>query len=261
MSKKTPTPKTPSGEPFIQIVSTGKKIKLAKEPILVIGFPGPGLVGMIAASRMIEGLDMKLIGAIRSPLIPPVTPFFGGILRLPIRIHATADGQLITVISEFPLPLETIFFVASKILDWATEQGVKKVVCVEGIGVEKRAEAPEVFGAAEPHLLVELEKYSVPRVQKGLVVGIAGAILNECLIRQLDGYCLLATATAEAPDPEAAANMVSAINRFLNVDVSIQSLIKNKSAIKAQLNELAKEARREEQVAQDHGYRPIPFYV
>ncbi|MFW9934529.1 MAG: proteasome assembly chaperone family protein [Promethearchaeota archaeon] len=261
MSKKPPTPKTHSGEPFIQIVSTVEKIKLAKEPILVIGFPGPGLVGMIAASRMIEGLDMKLIGAIRSPLIPPVTPFFGGILRLPIRIHATDDGQLITVISEFPLPLETIFFVASKILDWATEQGVKKVVCIEGIGVEKRTEAPEVFGAAEPHLLVELEKYSVPRVQKGLVVGIAGAILNECLIRQLDGYCLLATATAEAPDPEAAANMVSAINRFLDVDVSIQSLIQNKSAIKAQLNELAKEARREEQVAQDHGYRPIPFYV
>ena len=261
MSKKVQSPEIPSGEPFIQIVSAGEKVKLAKEPILVIGFPGPGLVGMISTGRMIEGLDMKLIGAIRSPLIPPVTPFFGGVLRLPIRIHATDDGKFVSVISEFPLPMETIFFVASKILDWATENGVKKVICVEGISIDKRTGTPEVFGAAEPHLLAELEQYSIPRVQKGFVAGIAGAILNECLIRKLDGYCFLVTASAEAPDPEAAASMVSAINRFLDVDVSIQSLIQNKSAIKAQLNDLAKEAHREEQAAQDHGYRPIPFYV
>jgi uncharacterized protein len=261
LSRKELTPTISSGEPFIQIVSIGEPVKLAKEPILVIGFPGPGLVGMISMGRLIEGLEMKIIGAIRSPLIPPVTPFFGGVLRLPIRIHASDDGKLLAVISEFPLPLETIFFVASKILDWASKNGVKKVICIEGISAEKRTGPPEVFGAAEPHLLAELEKYSVPRVQKGFVAGIAGAILNECLIRQLDGYCFLVAATAEAPDPEAAASLVVAINRFLDVDVSIQSLIQNQSAIKAQLNDLAKEAYREEQAAQDHGYRPIPFYV
>ncbi|MFX1565465.1 MAG: proteasome assembly chaperone family protein [Promethearchaeota archaeon] len=261
MSKKGLSAKPSMGEPFIQIVSTDDKVKLAKEPVLIIGFPGPGLVGMISASRIIEGLEMKIIGAIRSPLIPPVTPFFGGVLRLPLRIHATDDGKLVTVISEFPLPMETIFFVASKILDWATENGVKKVICIEGIGAGKRTETPEVFGAAEPHLLTELEKYSVPRLQKGFVAGIAGAILNECLIRKLDGYCLLVTATTELPDPEAAASMVSAINRVLDVDVSIQSLIQNQNVIKAQLNDLAKETRREQQAAQDHGYRPIPFYV
>ncbi|MFX1318076.1 MAG: proteasome assembly chaperone family protein [Promethearchaeota archaeon] len=261
MSENKQSTKTPIAEPFIQIVPAGKKVKLAKEPILIIGFPGPGLVGMISAGRMIDGLDMKLIAAIRSPLIPPVTPFFGGILRLPIRIHASDDGKLLTVISEFPLPMETIFFVANRILDWATENGVKKVVCIEGIGVEKRTEAPEVFGAAESHLLAELEKFAVPRVQKGLVAGIAGAILNECLIRNLDGYVLLATANAETPDPEAAATMLSTVNRFLDVDVSIQPLIQNQSAIKAQLNDLAKEAKREEQAAQEHGFRPIPFYV
>ncbi|MFX1581357.1 MAG: proteasome assembly chaperone family protein [Promethearchaeota archaeon] len=261
MSKKEALTKYSMGEPFIQVVFTGEKAKLAKEPVLVIGFPGPGLVGMISVSRIIEGLEMKIIGAIRSPLIPPVTPFFGGVLRLPLRIHASDDGKLVTVISEFPLPLETIFFVASKILDWATENGVKKVICIEGIGTGKRTETPEVFGAAEPHLLAELEKHSVPRLQKGFVAGIAGAILNECLIRKLDGYCLLVTASAEVPDPEAAASMVSAINRVLDVDVSIQSLIQNQNVIKAQLNDLAKETRREQQAAQDHGYRPIPFYV
>ena len=248
-------------EPFIQIVPLGETVKLAKEPVLVIGFPGPGLVGMISTGRMIDGLDMKLIGAIRSPLIPPITPFFGGRLRLPVRIHASKDGKLLTVISEVALAMETIFFMAGKVLDWATEKGVKKVVCLEGIGVQQRGGKPEVFGAAEPQLMEELEKFSVPRVDKGFVAGIAGAILNECLIRNLDGYCLLVTAAAENPDPEAAASIISAVNRFLKLDVSIQPLVKNKSVIEAQLNDLAKEAYREERAAQEHGYRPIPFYV
>ncbi|MDO8055567.1 MAG: PAC2 family protein [Candidatus Hermodarchaeota archaeon] len=261
MAKKQPSLKQGADEPFIQIVPIDESVKLAKEPVLVIGFPGPGLVGMISTGRMIEGLDLKLIGAIRSPLIPPITPFFGGRLRLPVRIHASADGKLLTVISEVALAMETIFYVASRILDWATENGVKKVICLEGIGVQQRSGTPEVFGAAEPQLMEELEKFSVPRVDKGFVAGIAGAILNECLIRNLDGYCLLVTAAAEYPDPEAAASILTTVNRFLDLDVSIQPLVKNQSVIKAQLNDLAKEAYREERAAQEHGYRPIPFYV
>jgi uncharacterized protein len=261
LAKKQPSLKQGADEPFIQIVPIDESVKLAKEPVLVIGFPGPGLVGMISTGRMIEGLDLKLIGAIRSPLIPPITPFFGGRLRLPVRIHASADGKLLTVISEVALAMETIFYVASRILDWATENGVKKVICLEGIGVQQRSGTPEVFGAAEPQLMEELEKFSVPRVDKGFVAGIAGAILNECLIRNLDGYCLLVTAAAEYPDPEAAASILTTVNRFLDLDVSIQPLVKNQSVIKAQLNDLAKEAYREERAAQEHGYRPIPFYV
>jgi len=261
LTKKQPSLERIADEPFIQIVPIDESVKLAKAPVLVIGFPGPGLVGMISTGRMIEGLDLKLIGAIRSPLIPPITPFFGGKLRLPVRIHASEDGKLLTVISEVALALETIFYVAGKILDWATENGVKKVICLEGIGVGQRSGIPEVFGAAEPQLMEELEKYSVPRVDKGFVAGIAGAILNECLIRNVDGYCLLVTAVAEHPDPEAAASILSTVNRFLGLDVSIQPLVKNQSVIKAQLNDLAKEAYREERAAQEHGYRPIPFYV
>ncbi len=246
---------------MFEIIPTGEKVTLAKNPILIIGFPGPGLIGTIAAGRMIEGLEMKLIATIRSSLIPPVTPFFGGVLRLPIRIHASDNGELISIISEVSMPVETIFSIANSILDWAENQGVKKVVCLEGIGLQKRSTAPEVFGAAEPHLLKELEQFAVPRVQQGLVAGIAGAILNECLLRKLDGYCLLVTALSNQPDPEAAASIISAMNRFLETDVSIQSLIRNQSFIKSQMNDLAEQERQVKETAKQQGYRPIPFYV
>ena len=248
-------------EPLIEIVSTKEKVQLTEHPILVFGFPGPGLVGTIAANRMIDALRMKTIAVIRSPLIPPVTPFFGGVLRPPMRICASEDGRFITVISEVPLPAQTSFFFANRILDWAEKQGVKKVICLEGVGVGRRRGTPMVYGAAEPKLLEELEKHDIPKVTKGMVAGIAGAIMNECLIRRLDGYCLMVTAVASSPDPEAAASMVRTVNRFLDLDISIQPLIRNRTAIKAQLNDLARHVRREEQLAEKQGFRPIPFYV
>ena len=253
--------KQPVQEPLIQIVPTGKRVSLAEHPVLVIGFPGPGLVGMIAAGRMIESMNMKTIAAIRSSLVPPVTPFYGGVLRLPIRICASHDGRFIAAISEVPLPFETLFFVANKILDWAEQEGVQKVVCLEGVAVAKRQGPPEVFGAAEPERLEELEKFEVQRVQKGLVAGIAGALLNECLIRQMEGYCLLVPAIAETPDPEAAASILTTVNRFLSTNISVQPLLANLSSIKSQLNELAQDAQRKEQASQEQGFRPIPFYV
>lgn len=248
-------------EPLIQIVPIGKQPALAEHPILVIGFPGPGLVGMIATGRMIEGMNMKVMAAIRSPLVPPVTPFYGGVLRLPIRICASHDGKFLTTISEVPLPFEALFFVANRILDWAEQKGVRKVVCLEGVAVGNRQGVPEVFAAAEPELLHELERFEVQRVQKGLVAGIAGAVLNECLTRRMEGYCLLVSAIAEAPDPEAAASILTTVNRFLNTNISVQPLLANLSAIKSQLNELAQDAKRKEQASQEQGFRPIPFYV
>jgi uncharacterized protein len=248
-------------EPLIQIVPTGRQVALADHPVLVIGFPGPGLVGMIAIARMIEAMNMEVIAAIRSPLVPPVTPFYGGILRLPIRICASRDGRFLATISEVPLPFETLFFVANRLLDWAEHKGVQRVMCLEGVAVQKREGAPEVFGAAESGLLEELEKFEVQRVQKGLVAGIAGALLNECLIRKMDGYCLLVPAIAEVPDPEAAASILTTVNRFFKIDISVQPLLANRSAIKSQLNELAQEAQRKEQENQEKGFRPIPFYV
>jgi uncharacterized protein len=253
--------KESSQEPLIQIVPRGEEPSLAKHPVLIVGFPGPGLVGMIATGRMIESLNMKVVAAIRSPLIPPATPFYGGILRLPIRICASPDGRFLVAISEIPLPFETLFFVANRILDWAEQKGVQKVLCLEGVAVGSREGPPQVFGAAEPGLLQELERLEVPRVQKGLVAGIAGALLNECLIRKMDGYCLLVLANTEAPDPEAAASILTTVNRFLNTNVNVQPLLANLSAIKSQLHEVAQDAKKKEQASQEQGFRPIPFYV
>jgi uncharacterized protein len=50
-------------------------------PLIILGFAGPGLVGGIAVSHIIEKLGLKQIAHIRSKYIPPAVVFFNGKLR------------------------------------------------------------------------------------------------------------------------------------------------------------------------------------
>jgi len=48
-----------------------KPIK-AKNPVLIEGFPGIGLVGNIASQQIIDELEMTYIGSIDSRYFPPI---------------------------------------------------------------------------------------------------------------------------------------------------------------------------------------------
>ncbi len=63
------------------------KVEL-KSPLIFAGFVGAGLVGPIAIGHMIEKLEMKEIGYMRSKHLPPSTVFMKGRLRHPFRFYA-----------------------------------------------------------------------------------------------------------------------------------------------------------------------------
>jgi uncharacterized protein len=65
-------------------------IKL-NNPIIFLGFAGPGLVGGIAVSHIIDKLELKQIAHMRSKYIPPAVVFFNGDLRHPFRIYSNAQ--------------------------------------------------------------------------------------------------------------------------------------------------------------------------
>jgi len=54
-----------------------KKTKL-RSPIIFAGFVGAGLVGPLSINHIIEKLEMKEIGVMRSKYLPPSTVFYQG---------------------------------------------------------------------------------------------------------------------------------------------------------------------------------------
>ena len=133
-------------------------IKL-KNPIIFTGFVGAGLVGPIAIQQIIDKLNMKEIGFLRSKHLPPSTVFMQGRLRRPFRLYANNDGNICAIICEIIINREGIYTIASSILDWAEKHGSNEIVVLDGVASSKHDK--KAFCAAEVDLCRVMEELSL----------------------------------------------------------------------------------------------------
>ena len=224
-----------------EVVEVGK-VEDFKDFTMVCGFPGPGLVGGIAAIYIIKALAMREVGHVRSRYLPPVAVFYGGVLRHPLRIYASEDKKLLVVVSEAALPSISFFDISNAILDWAEKKGARRVICLEGLTVKEKT-GKAIFAAAEPEVMGSLAKYGVEMLEEGFVSGINGTLLNECLNRRIDGFCLFAETYPLHPDPEAAAKTIDTLNHILNLNINTKPLLDEAKNIQTSLQDLVRHVK------------------
>jgi uncharacterized protein len=107
-----------------------------KRPLLIAGFPGPGLVGSISANYIIQELDLHQIAYVESEYIMPGVIFTGGTLRHPFRLYADDGGDLCVLICEIPISGLGIYSVFNVVIQWAKKFGVSEIIVLEGIPME-----------------------------------------------------------------------------------------------------------------------------
>ena len=213
-----------------------KKVEL-KSPLIFAGFVGAGLVGPIAIGHMIEKLEMKEIGYMRSKHLPPSTVFMKGRLRHPFRFYANKEGTVCAVICEITLRMEGVYTIVGAILDWAKEKGSNEIIILDGVASNEHDQ--KAYCAAEEDLCRVMADKNINVIPHGFITGIPGGILNECLIREIQGVALLAKANKLLPDPEAAATLIEAVNKMYEMQIDVSDLKKEKERIGAELEELS----------------------
>ena len=213
-----------------------KKIDL-KSPIIFAGFVGAGLVGPLAINHIIEKLEMKEIGVMRSRFLPPSTVFMRGRLRHPFRFYANKEGTICAIICEITLRMEGVYSIVSSILDWADKNGSKEIVILDGVASEEHDD--KAYCAAEEDLVRAMADANISLIPQGFITGIPGGILNECLVREIQGLTLLAKASRINPDPAAASTLIEAINRFYHMDIGVEELKKERDRLHEDFSELS----------------------
>jgi len=210
---------------------------------IVVGFPGPGLAGSIAAKYLSNELNLEAVGYIRSPLIPPVAVFFEGILAYPYRIHVSSEKNIGTLIGESPCLPHAYYHIANAVLDWTDKVGVREIVILGGFPVrtlsEEDEEHPRVFLVAEPDLRDRIKDFNLPLLQGGYISDFAGAILNEAIVRDIDGYALLVPTVPNYPDPLGASELVKTVAAMKGFKINVKPLIEDSAKIKTNLGEIA----------------------
>jgi len=224
-----------SNIPEAEIYEIGKN-KL-KNPTIFVGFVGAGLVGTIAIDHMINELNMKEIGFLRSKHLPPSAVFMQGRLRHPFRIYSNNNGNICAIICEIIISKDGIYNIAMAILDWAEKKGSNEIIVLDGVADKKHD--GKAFFAAEVDLCRVMEENDIKMIPQGFITGISGGILNECLIRKIRGITLLVKANQATPDPMAAATIIEAVNRVYEIEINTKNLKKQKKQMRVDLKELS----------------------
>ncbi|MFH0817771.1 MAG: proteasome assembly chaperone family protein [Candidatus Micrarchaeota archaeon] len=213
-----------------------------KEPILIEGFPGVGLVGTISASYIVEKLKMEPLGYIISEKFPPIAAVHNYIPLHPARIYKSKKYNLVVLFSEFTIPMGVIHHLSTEIIEWAREHKVSKIFSVGGISIE--SEKKEVYGiASTQELAKQLEANGIKRIKEGATTGVSGVLLAECASRGFPAASLLAEAKPDFMDPLAAAMVLEKLKGLLGIELDTSELVNESKTIEGKMKNIMDNAK------------------
>ncbi len=204
-------------------VRTLKEVDL-KGGTIVAAFPSVGLVSTISATYLIQMLPVDQVCALESEDFPSVSMIYAKKPKFPARVYASPGHKLAIFICEMPLPTRIHRPVAYALMEWATRQGIKRIISLEGLPMEADgplAEEPNVWAVGSTdRARAELDKHKLHQLETGMIAGVAGVLLNEGRWRGVDVVALLAEARQDLPDAHAAVSLVHALDELLE-DVTV----------------------------------------
>ncbi|HXT85299.1 MAG TPA: PAC2 family protein [Verrucomicrobiae bacterium] len=236
--------------------------------ILIAGFPGPGLVGSISTSYIIDKLNMHQIACVESEYISPGVIYVDGKLRHPFRLYANSEGNVCVIVCEAPIMINGIHSVLGTVIDWAIKNTIQEVLVLDGIavpGIPRSDRQPILLGSTEMDEKIDNidnENLDVPANQCKLpsnfnrsiiedankkyttfIGGIAGGLLSACLSYQIPCTAILIPSSSGIPDPEGAAILIESYNSIIKNDrlkINPSQLKEQGQLLKQQLEQIIK---------------------
>jgi uncharacterized protein len=245
------------------------KIRL-NNPILIAGFPGPGLVGSISTSHIIEQLHMHQIACVESEFIVPGVIYIAGKIRYPFRLYSNQEGNVCVLVCEAPIMIQGIHSVLDTVVKWAKENEVREVMVLEGIpveGIPDSSRKPMILSSAirednnndsfykdDTGEKKDFSSSSPPTSNTTFIAGISGGLLSSCLSNGIACKAVLIPASSGIPDPEGAAILIESISNITDNDslkrIDAKQLREKGANLKRQMTETIRAVR--EQQSREH---------
>lgn len=219
-----------------------KKINL-KNPVLIEGFPGMGLVGTISASYLVEKLKMDFVGYVSSDRFPPLAAIHDHRPLFPARLYVSKKHNLIVLVSEFVVPIRAVYALADEIYDFAKKNKVSQIISLGAI-VQKGEEGKIFAVASVEHLQKKLDKDpKVQLVKEGVTTGVTGVLLARGALDKLPVVSFLSQATTDYMDPMASVTVLECLKDYLGLKLDITDLVKDAKDVESKMKNLLSKAK------------------
>lgn len=218
-----------------------------KNPVMVVGLPGVGNVGRIAAGYLIEELKATKFAELNSSHFMPFV-----LLQKGAAVHvidnefyfwrADKAGQrdmVIMIGDSQSIDPEGHYEIAEEVLRYVKGVGVTEIVTLAGLGVGQKKDAPKVVGVVNDASVAKRYKDSgldfTAGDRVGTIVGAAGLLIGLGRQHGIDGLCVLGETSGVPliPDPKAAEAVLRVLVRILKVKVDTSRIQKKVKEMEA----------------------------
>jgi len=229
--------------------------KRPKNPTIMQGFPGIGMVGAIAAEYIIQHLDAELIGKIVIDKTPPLVAVHEGKLIEPFSIYYNKRYNLLIIHSIIATP-GAEWQLAEAVVALANELKAKEIISLEGIGsTTETGSIKTLYYSRSKKLQALLKKAKVEPLKEGIIMGQTSALLVKADVTPVS--CIFAETHTDLPDSKAAAEIIKALDAILGLKIDYKPLLK----VAAQFEEKFKGIMGQTEKAKDLQTRKQMNYV
>lgn len=215
--------------------------------------PEPSLASVVTIEYLVEALKMEEIGSIKPRNVVPVITVVNGAAKLPYLLFYSKEYYLIAIRQHVPIPPGAYRQFVNKILDWAEESGINRIVCLTATSTLGEKELETVYFVSEEGHVDEYKNLGFEPLGEATITGMEAIYLDAVLSRNINGVLLLAeskllstisklmlggkitnhrdllailnqTVGQYGPDVTAALKLVKAVGKLINAEIPVDKL-------------------------------------
>lgn len=209
--------------------------------ILLVGIPGPGLIGTLSLNYIIHSLKMDIIGEVENPEMAPVVFIDNGEIFGPIRIYKS--GSLFVVLSDTPIDYALAPGFSQSIIEFAKKNEIDMIVLPTGIHAPNRTvENTKTYGLATNEKLDSvMYENEIPKFLTGVIAGPEAIILTYMKNSPIPSLILFTECNLFFPDPESAVHTINTISKIVNRNIDLTEFKKQINFLRLQGRHLMEE--------------------
>ncbi len=222
--------------------------KKPKNPIIIEGFPGFGLVGTIASEFLVDHLDTEMIGKIMFEDMPPVVAIHQSKVVEPLGIFYCKKYNIV-ILHAITTSTGFEWKLADVLIDLAKQLDAKEVISLEGVGASglKSASNSFYYTNIEKKKSV-LDNIGLKPLKEGIIMGVTGALMLKMDERPL--CCLFADTASNLPDSKAAARIIESLDKYLGLKVDPKPLMQQAAKFEEKLKGILGSSRKAQEISE-----------
>ncbi len=195
-----------------------------KNPTIIEGVPGFGLVGAIATEYLINHLKTELVGRLWFEQDSPNVIVHEGKMVYPLEAHYNAEYNVL-IIHVIGVKITQEWEIADLVADIAKKTKAKQVISLEGVSSLSQIKNQNVFYYSNsPDATKRFSSVGIEKLKEGIIMGVTSALMMK--LKECPLSALFVETNLGFPDSKAAAKLIEVLDKILHIDVDYKPLLK-----------------------------------